>query len=175
MGDPKKYLDIAPIFTAQKVPILPFTGINAANRLLGRDANALLIGLILDQQISSERAFAGPYELKRRLGHLNVRKIAAMPEEELVAVVAQKPAIHRFPASMGRRIHAACTVLLEQYDGKAENIWKEQPDAKVVMKRLSTIPGIGPAKQRLGMLILGRYYRQNIPGWREASPIEIPV
>ena len=175
MGNPAKYLEIAPIFTTTGVPVPAFTDSDRANRFLGRDANALIIGLVLDQQISSERAFAGPYELKRRLGHLNVRKIAAMPESDFQAVMTAKPAIHRFPSSMGKRVQDTCRVLVETYGGRADNIWKDQPDAKTVMKRIGLLPGIGPTKQRLALLILGRYYGQDIPGWREASPIKLPA
>ncbi len=175
MGNPDKYLDIAPVFNDKGVPVPPFTDNDAANRLVGRDANALLIGIVLDQQISSAKAFAGPYELKRRLGHLNPRKIAAMPEDEFLAAMSQKPAIHRFPNSMGKRVQQACQVLVDDYKGNAANIWKDQPDAKAVMKRLGGVPGIGPAKQRLTLLLLGRYYGQPIPGWQEAAPIAVPA
>ena len=175
MGDPNKYLDIEPVFNADGVPVPPFTSDDRANRLLGRDANALLIGLVLDQQIGMEKAFAGPYELKRRLGHLNLRKIAAMPEEDFLAVMRESPAIHRYPKSMGKRVQDACRVVVADFGGKAENIWTDQPDAKAVMKRIGTVPGIGPMKQKLALLILGRYYGQPIEGWRDAAPIAVPA
>jgi len=174
VGDPNKYLEIAPIFN-KGVPVPPFTDNDRANRLLGRDSNALLIGLVLDQQISMEKAFAGPYELKRRLGHFNVRKIAAMPTDDFLAVMRESPAIHRYPGSMGKRVQDACRVVVEEFGGKAENIWKDQPDAAAVMKRIGTVPGIGPTKEKLAMLILGRYYGQEIEGWREAAPIMVPA
>ena len=122
MGNPDKYLDIEPVFNDKGVPVPPFTDSDAANRLVGRDANALLIGIVLDQQISSTKAFAGPYELKRRLGHLNPRKIAAMPEDQFLAAMSRKPAIHRFPNSMGKRVQQACQVLVDDYKGNAANI-----------------------------------------------------
>ena len=175
MGDPNKYLDIAPVFNEGGVPTPPFTGNDEANRLLGRDSNALLIGLVLDQQITMEKAFAGPYELQRRLGHLDVHKIAAMPQEDFLAVMRESPAIHRYPKNMGKRVQDACRVVVEDFGGAAENIWKDQPDAATVMKRIGTVPGIGPAKQKLAMLILGRYYGQDIDGWREAAPVAVPA
>ena len=175
MGDPNKYLDIAPVFTEAGVPAPPFTANEDANALLGQDPNALLIGLVLDQQIPMQKAFAGPHVLKQRLGHLDIGKIAAMPEEDFLAVMRESPAIHRFPGSMGKRVQAACRVVVEEFGGSAENIWKDQPDAATVMKRIGTVPGIGPAKQKLAMLILGRYYGQAIDGWREAAPIAVPA
>ena len=173
MGNPEKYREIEPTFDAQGIPVPPFTDNERANKLVGKDPNAFMIGLVLDQQISMEKAFHGPYELRRRLGHLNVKKIAAMPQDEFIDVVAQKPAIHRFPRSMGKRVHDACTVIVDDFDGKAENIWKDQPDAKTVMKRLDSVPGIGKTKQKLAMLLLARYYQVELDGWREASPIKI--
>ena len=175
MGDPNKYLEIEPAFTGDGVPVPPFTDNARANRLLGRDSNALLIGLVLDQQISMEKAFGGPYALRQRLGHLNPRKIAAMPEEEFLEVMRESPAIHRYWRNMGKRVQDACRVVVEEYSGKAENIWLEQPDARTVMKRIGVVPGIGPTKQKLAMLLLGRYYGADIPGWREAAPILVPA
>jgi uncharacterized HhH-GPD family protein len=173
VGDPNKYLEIEPTFSADGVPVPPFTNNDRANQLVGRDSNALLIGLVLDQQISMGKAFAGPYELKQRLGHINPRKIAAIPEDDFLEVIRESPAIHRYPKSMGRRVQDACRVVVEDYRGKAENIWKDQPDARAVVKRIGTVPGIGPTK--LALLLLVRYYAKDIPGWREAAPIELPA
>ena len=173
MGDPARYLDLQPVFKDGK-PVPPLTPNPDANRLLGRDPNAFLVGLILDQRIPAERAFAGPYELQQRLGHFDVKKIAAMPVEEFVAVFARKPALHRFPNAMGPRVHAACALIASEYGGKADKIWKAAPDAATAMKALGTVPGIGPAKQHLAMLLLGRYYGLDLPGWREASPVPLP-
>ena len=108
------------------------TGDPAADSLLNTDANALLIGMLLDQQIPLEWAFAGPGTLRRRLGHLDPGLIAADPEDDVVAICCEKPAVHRFPAMMGRRIHALCTVLAERYGGAAETIWADAPDARRV-------------------------------------------
>ena len=107
---------------------LYITGDPAADDLLNTDGTALLLGMLLDQQVPMEWAFAGPATLQARLGHLDARRIAAMDVEDFVAVCATKPAIHRFPASMGRRIHDVCVVLAEQYDGRAERIWADVAD-----------------------------------------------
>jgi uncharacterized HhH-GPD family protein len=173
VGDPEKYRQLQPEFDAKGTPVPPFTSDERANKLLGRDSNAFMIGLVLDQQITMQKAFSGPAELKKRLGHLNVKRIAEMPQSDFIDIVAQKPAIHRFPSSMGKRVHDACRVLVDEYGGKASNIWKDQPDAKTVMKRLDVVPGIGKTKQKLAMLLLARYYNVELDGWEEESPIKL--
>ena len=176
MGDPAALCrDFKPAFEADGTPVPPFTESRAANKLLGRSANAFLIGLVLDQQIPMARAWMGPYLLKRRLGHLNPKRIAAMPEEEFLQVMSEKPAVHRFPKSMGRRVQQACAVIAEDYGGKADNIWRDQPDAATVLKRIGTVPGIGKTKQGLAIMILGYFYGLEIPGWREAAPVKVPA
>lgn len=174
MGHPERYLDIKPEWTDAGAPLIKFTGDDEANQLLAEDPNALLIGIVLDQQITTERAFAGPAELRRRLGHLDPAKIAAMDQEQFVELFSAKPAIHRFPASMGARVHDACQALVADWGGDAAAIWRDAPDAKTAMKRLDKLPGIGKAKQRLAVMLLGRYYGVELEGWREASPIEAP-
>ena len=102
---------------------LYITGDPLADGLLNEDGTALLIGMLLDQQVPMEWAFAGPATLQRRLGHLDAVRIAAMTQDELVAVCCAKPAIHRFPAALGRRIHQLCVVLTERYGGRGEAVW----------------------------------------------------
>ncbi len=99
---------------------LYITGDADADRLLNADGNALLIGMLLDQQVPMEWAFAGPATLKQRLGHLDPKKIAAMDVDDFVAVCCEKPAIHRFPAAMGRRIRAMCAVVCDDHDGRPD-------------------------------------------------------
>src|SRR4051794_10256400 len=125
------------------------TGDPVADGLLNHDGTALLIGMLLDQQVPMEWAFAGPATLGTRLGHLDARRIAAMDVDAFVAVCAAKPAIHRFPASMGRRIHDVCTVLAEQYGGRAEGIWSDVADAHELFERLRALPGYGEEKSRI--------------------------
>ena len=100
------------------------TGDPAADELLNTDGAALLIGMLLDQQVPMEWAFAGPAKLKQRLGHLDAATIAATDVDAFVAVCCERPAIHRFPASLGRRIHEMSTVLVRDFKGKGSNVWK---------------------------------------------------
>src|SRR2546426_8813786 len=100
----------------------------AANELLETDPLALLIGMVLDQQVKMEKAFGGPYELKRRLGHLDVRKIASMDPENLDTVFRERPALHRFPGNMARRVQAMCAVVVKDYGGDAESVWRDAKD-----------------------------------------------
>src|SRR5512132_652040 len=99
------------------------TGNSDSDRLLNTDGTALLIGMLLDQQVPMEWAFMGPATLRHRLGHLAASRIAAMDEAAFVAVCCAKPAIHRFPAVMGKRTHAMCTVLAHDFDGEGANVW----------------------------------------------------
>lgn len=125
------------------VGTLYITGDKSADALLNRDGTALLIGMLLDQQVPMEWAFAGPATLKERLGHLDAKKIAAMDVEEFVAICCEKPAIHRFPGSMGKRIHSVCEALVADYKGNAANIWNGVDDADEVYRRLRALPGYG--------------------------------
>ena len=174
MGNPEHYLDLAPRFNDDGAPQIHFTADDEANQMLADDANAFLIGVVLDQQIPATKAFTGPAVLRRRLGHFDPARIAAMPQDEFITVFREKPAVHRFPASMGKRVHDACATISSDFDNDAANIWKDKPDAKTVMKRLGTIPGIGKTKQGLAIMLLGRYYGIELDGWREAAPIDLP-
>ena len=148
---------------------LYITGDKAADRLLNTNANALLIGMLLDQQVPIEWAFAGPATLKQRLGHLDPKKIAAMDVDEFVSICCEKPAIHRFPGSMGKRIHAVCEALVADYKGNAANIWKGVDDADEVYRRLRALPGYGDEKSKIFIAILGKSQGVDLTGWREAA------
>jgi uncharacterized HhH-GPD family protein len=148
---------------------LYITGDTAADKLLNTDANALLIGMLLDQQVPMEWAFAGPSTLRKRLGHLDPRKIAAMDVEEFVSICCEKPAIHRFPGSMGKRIHAVCEALVADYKGTAANIWKGVDDAHEVYRRLRALPGYGDEKSKIFIAILAKSQGVELDGWREAA------
>ena len=148
---------------------LYITGDPAADDLLNSDGTALLIGMLLDQQVPMEWAFAGPATLRDRLGHLDARRIATMDVDDFVAVCATKPAIHRFPASMGRRIHDLCVVLTEQYDGRAERIWADVTTGDELYSRLRALPGYGEEKSRIFVAILGKRMGVQPHGWREAA------
>jgi len=148
---------------------LYITGDTAADKLLNTNANALLIGMLLDQQVPMEWAFAGPATLEQRLGHLDPKKIAAMDVEEFVSICCEKPAIHRFPGSMGKRIHAVCEALVADYRGNAANIWKDVDDADEVYRRLRALPGYGDEKTKIFVAILGKTQGVELEGWREAA------
>jgi len=148
---------------------LYITGDAAADKLLNTNANALLIGMLLDQQVPMEWAFAGPATLRRRLGHLDPKKIAAMDVDEFVTICCEKPAIHRFPGSMGKRIHAVCEALVADYKGNAVNIWKGVDDADEVYRRLRALPGYGEEKSKIFLAILAKTQGVDLSGWREAA------
>jgi uncharacterized HhH-GPD family protein len=150
---------------------LYITGDRAADGLLNRDGTALLIGMLLDQQVPMEWAFAGPATLKQRLGHLDAKKIAMMDQEEFVAVCCDKPAIHRFPASMGRRIHELCAVLSDRYGAKGTNVWKDVGSGEELYARLRELPGYGEEKSKIFVAILGKRMGVAPPGWRSAAGV----
>ena len=144
----------------------PFTGDQEADRLLASDGLALLIGMLLDQQVPMEWAFQGPATLKERLGHLDAKQIAAMDQEAFVAVCCEKPAIHRFPASMGRRIHDLCVLLTERYGGKADKVWKGVKSADVLYARLRELPGYGEEKSQIFLALLAKRQGVAPEGWQ---------
>jgi uncharacterized HhH-GPD family protein len=145
------------------------TGNADADLLLNTDGTAVLIGMLLDQQVPMEWAFAGPATLHTRLGHLDAAKIAAMDQEAFIAVCCAKPAIHRFPASMGRRIHDVCTALVERFDGRGEGVWAGLSSGDELYDRLRTLPGYGDEKAKIFVAILGKRFDVRPEGWQEAA------
>src|SRR5947208_12881476 len=115
---------------ANTKPLLPFTGNDDADRLLETDPNALLFGFVLDQQVPLQKAFSGPYELKKRIGTLDPKRIAAMDPAELETAFRERPALHRFPANMARRTQDLATALARDYDGDAARIWRDAKTGK---------------------------------------------
>jgi uncharacterized HhH-GPD family protein len=150
-------------------PVIPITGDESADLLLEESPLALLLGMLLDQQVPMEWAFRGPATLNERLGSLDANEIASMGQEEFVAVCADKPAIHRFPASMGRRIHDVCTVVADEYDGQAERIWTEASDAKDLERRLRALPGYGAEKTKIFVAILAKRFDVKLDGWEKVA------
>lgn len=149
---------------------LHLTGDPEVDQLLSDDANALLIGMVLDQQVPMEKAFSGPLVIARRMGgKLDVAAIAATDEEEFVALCSRPPAIHRFPGSMAKRVRAVCSVLVERYDGRAENVWRDATSGAAVVQELTGLPGFGREKSQIFTALLGKQYGVTPPGWREAS------
>ena len=146
------------------------TGDPAADQLLTEDDNALLIGMVLDQQVPMEKAFSGPLVIAQRTGgKLDVAGIAAMPEEEFVALCSRPPAIHRFPAAMAKRVRQLCQVLTEEYDGEAGNIWRDAKSGEEVNKALRSLPGFGEDKAAIFTAVLGKRRGIAAPGWRDAA------
>jgi uncharacterized HhH-GPD family protein len=125
---------------------LYLTDSDEANELIAREPLALLIGFALDQQVTVPTAFLGPLKLKERVGGLDAAAIAAMDSVELEALFRQRPAIHRFPGSMARRVQELCAVVAEEYGGRAERVWTEARDAADLRKRIGALPGFGAMK-----------------------------
>lgn len=152
---------------------LYMTGDEATDGLLNLDANALLIGMLLDQQVPMEWAFAGPSTLHDRLGHLEPERIAAMDLDEFVTVCCDKPAVHRFPGSMGKRIHQVCAVLAAEYDGDASNVWTDADGAtssgREIFRRLRELPGFGEEKSKIMLALLAKTQGLEPAGWRDAA------
>ena len=146
------------------------TGDPEADRLLSEDDNALLIGMILDQQVPMEKAFSGPLVIAQRMGGtLDVAAIAASDEDEFVAICSRPPAIHRFPASMAKRVRQCCQVLAERYDGQAANVWRDAPTGAAVKSALASLPGFGADKAAIFTAVLGKRRGVTPPGWQEAA------
>lgn len=140
-----------------------------ADDLLTSDPLALVIGMVLDQQIPLERAFRAPLELRQRLGRrLDAGEIAAMDPDELAARFAAKPALHRFPASMAQRVQALCTVVVDRYAGDVSNVWTTAPDGPALVAAVSDLPGFGSQKARIFVALLGKQLGVRPPGWQEA-------
>lgn len=141
-----------------------------ANELLTNDPLALLVGMLLDQQVPMEKAFAGPQVIKERLGVFDVRAIAEADPEDFAAMCAKPPAVHRYAGVMARRTQALCQALIDRYDGRAENVWRRgDPDGETVLKRMQELPGFGLQKARIFVALLGKQYGVQPPGWREAA------
>lgn len=147
------------------------TGKPAADQLLRRDGNALLIGMLLDQQVPMEWAFTGPYTLLERLGHLDPKKISAMHPDKFVALCCVKPALHRFPASMAKRVHELCAIIANEYGNDGANIWRGVADARELYARLRKLPGFGDEKAKIFIALLAKRFGIAPEGWeRVAKP-----
>jgi len=151
-------------------PALPFTGDPEADGLISTDALALLIGFVLDQQVTLQKAFSGPLELRRRMGELDARRIAEADTSVLEELFARRPALHRFPANMARRTQAMCAAIVRDYDGDAERVWRDVPDALTLQRRLLALPGIGEMKAGTILAVLGKRLGIRPPGWEEVAP-----
>ena len=146
------------------------TGDADADRLLAENPLALLIGMLLDQQVPMGWAFRGPLTLQQRLGGtLDAETIAAMGPDKIEAVFREKPAMHRYPGAMGRRTHALAAYVVEQYGGDAGAIWRGAPSGEETYRRLRELPGYGDEKAKIFLAILGKRLGEAAPGWEEAA------
>src|SRR5688500_12054595 len=138
---------------------LAVTGDPEADALLNTHPLAVLLGMLLDQQVPMEWAFFGPYLLQGRMGGtLDAHSIAAMPEDEFLAIAKGPRAIHRFPGSMGKRVQAVCRVIVNEYGGDASRIWTEARNGEDLSKRLLALPGFGPDKTRIFIALLAKRF-----------------
>jgi uncharacterized HhH-GPD family protein len=149
---------------------LAFTGDPEADRLLATNPLALLIGFTLDQQVTVQKAFSGPLELRRRIGHLDAARIASMDPAELVEVFRERPALHRFPGSMAARVQAICAAIATDYGGDASRVWTEAKDGNDLERRLLALPGVGAMKAKTLIAVLGKRFGIKPPGWDDVAP-----
>jgi uncharacterized HhH-GPD family protein len=149
---------------------LHFTPDPEANRLIATDPNALLIGFALDQQVTVQKAFSGPLELKRRLGHLDPARIAATPPEDLAEAFRTRPAIHRFPGAMAERVQKLCAAIATEYGGDGGRVWTEAATGADLKARLGALPGIGDMKVRSLTAIIVNRLGVKPPGYEDVLP-----
>ncbi|MFG2606892.1 HhH-GPD-type base excision DNA repair protein [Streptomyces sp. NPDC048514] len=142
-----------------------------ADALLGRSPLAALVGMLLDQQVPMEWAFKGPRTIADRLGaeDLDAHEIAAMDPESFAALLSDKPAVHRYPGSMAKRVQQLCQYLAEHYDGDAEAVWRGVGSGAELLKRLQDLPGFGRQKAQIFLALLGKQLGVAPRGWREAA------
>ncbi|MCV7068110.1 Fe-S cluster assembly protein HesB [Mycolicibacterium farcinogenes] len=142
----------------------------AADALLEDNPFALLVGMMLDQQIPMEVAFAGPKKIADRIGGVDAVQIAEYDPEKFAALCAVTPAIHRFPGSMSKRVQDLARAVVDEYDGDVTALWTDgDPDGKEVLRRLKRLPGFGDQKARIFLALLGKQYGVTPAGWREAA------
>ena len=149
---------------------LHLTGDAAADTLLSEDPFALLLGMLLDQQIAMEAAFAGPAKIRDRVGTLDARTLADYEPDAFVEVFRQTPAVHRFPGSMAGRVQTLAGVVADDWHGDAAEIWTAgDPDGAEVLRRLKALPGFGEQKAKIFLALLGKRLGLAAAGWRDAS------
>ena len=149
---------------------LHITGDPAADELLTDNPLALLVGMLLDQQVPMETAFAGPLKIEQRTGAADAAAIAGMDPEKFLEAFKQTPSVHRFPGSMAARVQTLCQELVDSWGGDAAALWsKGEPDGPEVLRRLKALPGFGEQKAKIFLALLGKQYGFTGDGWREAS------
>jgi len=151
-------------------PALTLSGDEAADRLLSEDPLALLIGMVLDQQVPLEWAFSAPLKLKERLGgRLDAAAIAEMDPDALAAAFAERPALHRFPGSNAKRVQELCRLLVDRYGGEAAAVWTSAATGADLLSRVKALPGFGDQKARIFVALLGKQLEVRPPGWDAAA------
>ncbi|MBQ1063261.1 MULTISPECIES: HhH-GPD-type base excision DNA repair protein [Micromonospora] len=141
-----------------------------ANELLARSPLALLLGMVLDQQVPMEKAFSSPYVLAQRLGHEpDAAELAGYDPEALVELFARPPALHRFPKAMAARVQEVCRMLVERYDGDPARLWSDVADGRELLRRVGELPGFGRQKAQIFVALLGKRFGVTPDGWREAA------
>jgi uncharacterized HhH-GPD family protein len=145
---------------------------SAANELLQRSPLALLIGMVLDQQVTMEKAFSSPYELQQRLGReLDAHELAAYDADALAAIFSKPPALHRFPRANAKRVQEVCQILVDRYDGDAARLWTEAKTGPELFQRVAGLPGFGKQKAQIFVALLGKQFKVRPAGWREAAGV----
>lgn len=151
-------------------PNVNITGDSEADQLLSTNPLALLIGMLLDQQVAMETAFAGPAKIRERLGSLDAVAIADHDADSFVELCRTPPAVHRYPGNMAGRIQSLCRTVVDEWDGDASAIWtRDSPDGPEVLRRLKALPGFGEQKAKIFLALLGKRYGFSGPGWRESA------
>ena len=149
---------------------LPYTGDPEADTLLANEPMALLIGFVLDQQVSVQKAFSGPLELRRRVHTIDAAALAAMDPGDLETAFRERPALHRFPGNMAKRTQACCSAVAETYGGDPGRIWREAVDGPDLERRLRALPGIGEMKAKAIMAILHQRFGLELDRFDEVLP-----
>ena len=150
--------------------MLHYTGDPEADRLLVESPLALLIGFALDQQVTVQKAFSGPLELRRRLGHLDAQRIAEMDPEALADLFRERPALHRFPAAMAGKVQDLCRTIVDRYGGDAGSIWRDARDGRDLRERLLSLPGFGEMKAASVLAVLRKRLGVTVPGIDDVLP-----
>ncbi|MEU6990668.1 HhH-GPD-type base excision DNA repair protein [Streptomyces sp. NPDC046465] len=143
----------------------------SADELLGRSPLAALVGMLLDQQVPMEWAFTGPYTIASRLGadDLDAHEIAAYDPEDFATLLSTKPAVHRYPGSMAKRIQQLCQYLVDHYDGDPTALWQDAATGGELLERLGALPGFGKQKSQIFLALLGKQLGVRPEGWRGAA------
>ena len=152
------------------VPNLQLAQDRGADALLGTNPFALLVGMLLDQQVPMETAFAGPKKIADRMGGFDATEIADYDPDKFAALCSERPAVHRFPGSMAKRIQALAQIIVDRYNGDAAAVWTSgDPDGPELLRRLKDLPGFGEQKARIFLALLGKQYSVTPKGWRAAA------